>query len=103
MFTGTLTTGDGYVKQQQLGDIDFVKIDVEVAEPLVLKGFRETIEAGRLHCVQLEYGASRFKRMSCSRTITSSSRSTTGLLNIDVRDYDWRMEIFRFCNFLSVA
>jgi FkbM family methyltransferase len=108
MFTGTLTTGDAYVKQQQLGDIDFVKIDVEGAEPLVLKGFRETIEAGRLHCIQFEYGAFSIQThvLLADDYELLSEYYWIGKVYptyIDFRDYDWRMESFRFCNFLCVS
>jgi FkbM family methyltransferase len=107
-FTGTFTTGDAYAQQPPLGDIDFVKIDVEGAESLVLEGFRDTIAAGRLHCIQFEYGAfsiqtrvllaDYYQRLAPNYWIGKIYPTY-----VDFRDYDWRMESFRFCNFLCVS
>jgi hypothetical protein len=48
-------TGDSYVKQNNLNRINFLKIDVEGSENLVLFGFQETLAAGKIDVIQFEY------------------------------------------------
>ena len=48
--------GDDYVRQHAIERIDFLKLDVEGAEHLVLKGFCDTIDAGKIDIIQFEYG-----------------------------------------------
>jgi len=49
-------TLDDYVIEQKIGHVDFVKIDVEGAEMLVLKGMNRLIKDGGVDAVQFEYG-----------------------------------------------
>ena len=51
-----VTTGDRLVAEHALESIDMVKIDVEGADLAVLRGFRDSLEAGRVRVVQFEYG-----------------------------------------------
>ena len=48
--------GDSYCRQAMVGKIDFMKIDVEGAEPRVLAGFGELVHPSRIPVVQFEYG-----------------------------------------------
>jgi FkbM family methyltransferase len=52
----TVTTLDDYVRTRQLGEIDFLKIDVEGEELRVLRGARELFAARRVRFAQVEYG-----------------------------------------------
>ena len=56
--TANMTTGDKYCELQGVNTIDFLKIDVEGAEGLVLQGFRRMLESGSIRIVQFEYGYS---------------------------------------------
>lgn len=49
-------TGDAYMKHHKIDHIDFLKIDVEGGEHLVMKGFIEAMSAGKIGCIQFEYG-----------------------------------------------
>lgn len=49
-------TGDNYCREKGIGQIDFLKIDVEGVEHLVLKGFEEMLKQGNVRAVQFEYG-----------------------------------------------
>ena len=51
-----LTTGDDYCRMHNIDTIDFLKIDVEGAEHMVLEGLNDMLKAGRVRCVQFEYG-----------------------------------------------
>ncbi len=47
--------GDSYVASRKIERIDYLKIDVEGMEGAVLRGFRNTLAAGRVRVVQFEY------------------------------------------------
>jgi len=49
-------TGDEYMMEKNIEVIDFLKIDVEGAEHLVLKGFENSIKRGKIKVIQFEYG-----------------------------------------------
>jgi FkbM family methyltransferase len=106
-FTAELTTGDDYVRTRGLDGIDFLKIDVEGAEHLVLKGFRQTLDACRIDCIQFEYGAFSIQ----TRVLLADYYDALGTNywigkifpgSVEFREYDWTMENFRFSNFLCV-
>jgi FkbM family methyltransferase len=49
-------TGDSYAKKNSIKRIDFLKLDVEGAENLVLNGFSEMLRRGAIRVIQFEYG-----------------------------------------------
>ena len=49
-------TGDAFVREHGIDRIDFLKMDVEGAEHLVLAGLAESLSARRIRFVQFEYG-----------------------------------------------
>jgi FkbM family methyltransferase len=53
---GLVMTGDQYVASRQLGYVDFLKIDTEGAEQMVLEGFAETLKQNKIGVIQFEYG-----------------------------------------------
>lgn len=53
---GIIFTGDQYVKSRNIEHIDYLKIDVEGAEGLVLEGFSETLRGNKIGIIQFEYG-----------------------------------------------
>ena len=54
--TAQVATGDSYATEHGVDHIDFLKIDVEGSEHLVLDGFSQTINQKRVHIIQFEYG-----------------------------------------------
>ena len=52
----SVETGDDYCKRNDIKEIDILKIDVEGAEHLVLRGFTEMLENGLIKLIQFEYG-----------------------------------------------
>ena len=51
-----VTTGDAFLAQEGVAAVDFLKLDVEGAEHLVLQGFGHTLAQRRIRFVQFEYG-----------------------------------------------
>ncbi len=51
-----LSTGSEYCQSVGISHIDLLKIDVEGAEHLVLKGFSDLLEKGNIKVIQFEYG-----------------------------------------------
>lgn len=49
-------TGDEYCLNNNVDSIDFLKIDVEGAEHLVLGGFTNLLKSGKIKVIQFEYG-----------------------------------------------
>lgn len=51
-----LTTGDSYCDERNISFIDFLKIDVEGADHLVLQGFDRMLTNKNIRVIQFEYG-----------------------------------------------
>lgn len=56
MIPGKVMSGKDYCAEHGIGHIDFLKLDVEGAEHLVLKGFDDLLEPARIPVIQFEYG-----------------------------------------------
>ena len=107
-FSASLLAGDGYVSSRGIDSIDFLKIDVEGAEFQVLKGLERTLSSARVHCVQFEYGAfaTQTRRLLGDFYSLLGSRYWIGKIYptyVEFKNYDWRMEDFRFANYLCVS
>jgi FkbM family methyltransferase len=105
-FVANLIAGDDYVERHGISSVDFIKIDVEGAEHLVLKGLRRSIDAGRISCIQFEYGAFSIQtRVLLADYYAMLPAFWIGKIfptHVEFRDYEWTMEDFRFSNFLAV-
>jgi len=54
--TSILKTGDGYCQTEGIKQVDYLKIDVEGAEHLVLQGFQGMLRRKAIRVVQFAYG-----------------------------------------------
>lgn len=52
----TIRSGDSYCHEKGIDQIDFLKIDVEGADHLVLEGFAELLQKKAVRVIQFEYG-----------------------------------------------
>lgn len=107
-FQAELVAGDEYCDARGIGEIDFLKIDVEGAEYKVLRGFAGRISLRRIHCIQFEYGAfaTQTKFLLGDYYNLLGEFYWIGKIHptyVDFRNYHWRMEDFRFCNYLCVS
>jgi hypothetical protein len=53
---GLIMKGDDYVNSRKIDYIDYLKIDTEGAEKLVLEGFKDTLKQKKIGMIQFEYG-----------------------------------------------
>lgn len=107
-FEATIVTGDEYAAAHGLTSIDFLKVDVEGAEHLVLKGFSQMLERSAIRCIQFEYGAfsiqtrvllaDYYERLAARYWIGKVFPS-----GVEFRDYEWTDESFRFANFVCIS
>ncbi len=52
----SVKTGDNYCEEKNIKYIDFLKIDTEGCEHLVLEGFKNILQKGNVRLIQFEYG-----------------------------------------------
>ena len=107
-FEAQMETGDAYVERHRIDVVDFLKVDVEGAEYRVLSGFARTFSAGRVQCLQFEYGAFSIQTrvLLADYYAMLGDRFWIGKIypgGVEFADYDWRMEDFRFANFCAVS
>ena len=102
------TTGDLFCESHELGSIDLLKIDVEGAEHLVLKGFSEYLRLRKVKLIQFEYGQanieSRFLLKDFYKLLQPLGYKL-GLLHqhgVTFSDYSYDMEDFRGPNYVAV-
>jgi FkbM family methyltransferase len=48
--------GDSYINENQIEKVDFLKIDTEGSEHLILDGLLDTLKKGKIRVIQFEYG-----------------------------------------------
>ena len=60
-----ITTGDAYLKAQDIAHVDMLKIDVEGAEFAVLNGFADAFARRAVTLVQFEYGEMNLRARTC--------------------------------------
>jgi len=106
--TGRTTTGDAYLAERGLRHVDFLKLDVEGAEPLALRGFGRAFAESRINVVQFEYGQVSiltkfllrdFHRFFEERGFLVGKIYPAG---VEFRSYEFAHEDFRGANFLAV-
>ncbi|MCB1356430.1 MAG: FkbM family methyltransferase [Maritimibacter sp.] len=101
-----VTTGAAYVRENDIGRIDFLKIDVEGMDLRVLKGFGAHLE--RVRAVQFEYGifniSSRDLLVDFFRLLTSHGFIVGKIYprHVDFFDYTFNREDFGGHNYVAV-
>ena len=104
-----VTTGQLYCSQHRVTQIDMLKIDVEGAEHLVLKGFGDLLRPNLISVVQFEYGmvniASRFLLRDFYELFTGRGYRVGKLYPdfVRFRPYRFEDEDFRGPNFVAAS
>jgi FkbM family methyltransferase len=100
--------GDEYMRDRAISRIDFLKIDVEGAEHLVLRGFERALDAGAIDVIQFEYGKSSIVThflLSDFHALLESKGYVVGKIypeGVDFRPYELDDENFLGPNYLAV-
>ena len=101
-------TGDVYCDHHSIGHIDFLKIDVEGAKSLVLRGFESMLRKRDIDVIQFEYGLAsvyaHYLLIDYYRDLTDHGYCLGKLRpnGVEFRDYDPRHEDFIGPNFVAV-
>lgn len=99
--------GDDFLDREGIGEVDFLKLDVEGAEHLVLQGLESHLQNGRLRFVQFEYGRVNILTHFLLRDFYQLFRSYGYVVGkiypdyVDFRDYDLGDEDFLGPNYLA--
>jgi FkbM family methyltransferase len=103
-----VTTGDLYASANGFDTIDFVKIDVEGAEFLVLKGMSDLIAGRRIGAIQFEYGFANILSQSLLHDMHKFLTDAGYLVGkiypryVEFRPYQLADEDFRGPNYLAL-
>ncbi|MCP4589392.1 MAG: FkbM family methyltransferase [bacterium] len=106
--TGQVRTGDAYLDEQGIERVDFLKLDVEGAESLVLSGFERAFREKRIEVVQFEYGQVSILTKYMLRdfyTFLNERGYTVGKIypgHVEFREYAFAHEDFRGSNHLAI-
>lgn len=101
-------TGDDYLAEHGIASIDFMKLDVEGAEELVIAGFAKAFAAGAISVVQIEYGKVSILTKYLLRDFYTSMTGygfRVGRITpdrVEFMPYELDMETFEDSNWLAV-
>ncbi len=108
LLKGKTKVGDDIIQKDNIERVDFLKIDVEGAEHLVLEGFRKSIAMGKIEIIQFEYGLvnilSKFLLYDFYGFFKEYGYEVGKIYPgyVEFRDYDLRHEDFLGPNFIAV-
>jgi FkbM family methyltransferase len=100
--------GDSFCRAYNIEEIDFLKLDVEGSEHLILAGFRDMLRKQRIKVIQFEYGIfsieSRFLLKDYFDLLNSYGYKVGKIFpnHIDFRTYDWSLENFMGSNYVAI-
>jgi FkbM family methyltransferase len=100
--------GSDFCEQHNISNIDFLKIDVEGAEHLVLEGFREMIQNKKIRAIQFEYGIFSIETKFLLKDYYEFFDEHSYIVGkiypnyVDFRAYAWDHETFWGPNYLAI-
>ena len=107
----SITTVDEYCTAAQVGQVDFLKIDVEGHELAVLRGARRLLTEGRVGIVQFEYGGTYIDARTLLKDVCEYVRSVNDGYELyklfprhlqAVPEYRPSLETFQYSNWALV-
>jgi len=107
----SITTIDEYCSAEQIGFVDFLKIDVEGHELAVLRGARRVLSEGLIGMVQFEYGGTYIDARTLLKDVFEYVRATNRNYEVyklfpshlqAVPEYAQSLETFQYSNWALV-
>ncbi|SOE23309.1 methyltransferase, FkbM family [Spirosomataceae bacterium TFI 002] len=98
---------DSFCKNQNLTNIDFLKLDIEGNEFNALKGAEEMLAAGKIKFIQFEFGGTSLDARVYFRDFWEALSSNYKLYRIlkdgldEIETYHLRNEVFYYSNYLA--
>lgn len=103
----SITTGDEYVRSQNIEQIELIKLDVEGMEFEALLGFKNLLETKNIHMIQFEYGEFNiYSRVLLKDIFDLLTNYKIGkLYPSHIEQVNWSPEIenFKPANFIAIA
>ena len=103
-----LVSGDDFLKNNEINEVDFLKIDIEGAEYDAIIGFEEHITQGKIKAIQFEYGYINITTKKLLIDYYAYFESKGYVLGkifpktVEFREYDYKYEDFLGPNFIAV-
>ena len=101
-------SGDEFIEGERISQINYMKIDVEGAEHLVLAGLKKALEEGKIDAICFEYGEFNI----ASRSFLKDLYETLGRYNYEVGrlfpswveflPWDKKLETFNKGNYVAI-
>jgi FkbM family methyltransferase len=103
-----LVSGDDFMKQNNISEIDFLKIDIEGSEYDAILGFDENITKGTIKAIQFEYGYINISTKKLLVDYYNYFESKGYIIGkifpkiVEFRKYEFKYEDFIGPNFIAV-
>lgn len=97
-------TGDRFLSEQGISQVDFLKIDAEGCDLRVLRGFENALKQGAIRAIQFEYTSGEFCLRDHHQFLTSHGYRVGKLFSryVEFFDYDVRREDFPGPNYIAI-
>lgn len=103
-----LIKGDDFLKEHQIKEVDFLKVDIEGAEYDAITGFQEFFDKGAIKIIQFEYGKINITTKKLLLDFHNYFESKGYILGkifpktVEFRKYEYKHEDFLGPNFIAV-
>jgi len=100
--------GDSFCMEHNINEIDFLKLDVEGSEHLVLKGFSHMLQNQKIKIIQFEYGIFSIESKFLLKDYFQLFSEYGYLVGkvypnyVDFTEYNWSLENFLGANYVAV-
>ncbi|WP_143961597.1 FkbM family methyltransferase [Litoribacter populi] len=104
-----VTTLDSFCHEREIGEIDFLKLDVEGHELSVMKGAKQMLDAGKINTIQFEFGGCNIDSRTFFQDFYYLLSPTFRIYRIvkdglfPIQEYSEDLEVFKTTNYLCIS